>query len=169
MKKQILIVIGLAIGALASVTACAAEDLSVENIVEVPGKTKDQIFTATKTWIAQSFVSGKAVIESEDKEAGRIIGNAAITFPCYSNSFVCFGKKNWKLNFNVRLDMKDNKFRATYTNLELFMPAIGSGFSQTDTIIPVEKDNMEDVTKGLSKLSDELKLSIEKEAEKSNW
>lgn len=46
---------------------------------EVPGQTKDQLYAKSLAWMAETFVSSKAVIEVQDKDGGKIIGNAVTT------------------------------------------------------------------------------------------
>lgn len=42
-------------------------DRTFEGSFEAPGATKDQIYNATKVWIAENFRSAKAVIEYDNQ------------------------------------------------------------------------------------------------------
>lgn len=113
--------------AAASTTAFGAEsfsapDQSFEKVYEAPERTKDQIFSASRIWIAENFKSAKAVIEYENKDEGTLIGNGLIPFPC-KGVFDCLGKGSWKVRFTMRVDMKDDKFRLTFSNIGLVWPA----------------------------------------------
>ncbi len=107
-------------------TSCAGlepvpdSERTFEGVFEAPGFTKDQIFTATRIWIAENFRSAKAVVEYENKEEGTLIGNGVISYPC--NGIDCIAKGNWKVPFTMRVDMKDQKFRLTFSNLRLTWP-----------------------------------------------
>ena len=43
-------------------------DRTFDCVYEVPEKSKDQIYSSTKIWIAENFRSAKAVIEYDNKE-----------------------------------------------------------------------------------------------------
>lgn len=112
---------------LSSITALASDAFnapsqSFEKVFETPGHTRDQIFTSSKIWVAENFKSAKAVIEYESKEEGTLIGNGLIPFPC-KGAFDCLGKGQWKVRFTMRVDMKDDKFRLTFSNIGLVWPA----------------------------------------------
>ena len=76
MKK--LIVVAVILMFAGCVPIPVKETPPIELIMEIPGYNKDQIFTGTKAWVAKTFVSAKAVIQDDDKEAGRIIGSGRI-------------------------------------------------------------------------------------------
>lgn len=142
-----------------------AKESSIESVIEVPGHTKDQIYTATKIWIAENFRSAKAVIENDDKESGRIIGNGRIKYPC--SGFSCLGQSDWTLDFTMRVDMKDQKMKLTFSNLGISWPYSQSAPSADH--LPVREDQMSDVRPALIKLGDELRAAIDKEQTKANW
>ncbi|MFE0305554.1 DUF4468 domain-containing protein, partial [Bacillus altitudinis] len=54
----------------------------ISQVIEVPNKSKDQIFEDSKIWIAQSFKSANNVIQYADKSTGSIIGKGNIQYPC---------------------------------------------------------------------------------------
>jgi hypothetical protein len=100
----------------------SASDQSFEKVYEARALTKDQIFSASKIWVAENFKSAKAVVEYESKDEGTLIGNGLIKFPC-KGVFDCLGKADWKVRFTMRVDMKDGKFRLTFPNIGLVWPA----------------------------------------------
>ena len=71
--------------------------------------TKDELYVYAKSWMATTFVSSKSVIEMEDKEAGKIIGNGE--FVQRENSL--FGNQVGVsiISFTITVDVKDNKYR----------------------------------------------------------
>lgn len=96
------------------------EEMIVERVVQAPGHGKDEIFEYTKMWIAQNFRSAKAVLEYENKDAGRIIGNGSMRYPCEGIS--CIGKGDWTLKFTMNVDIKDERFKISFTNLGVSWP-----------------------------------------------
>jgi hypothetical protein len=134
----------------------------IESVTEMPGYGKEQIYTGTKTWIAETFQSAKAVIENDDKDAGTIIGNASVEFPCVGNIFSCAGKSDKRLQFTLRVDMKDQKFKVTLSNMTSFYP--------TGENMALWKHDIDEAARpALAKLGEQLKATIEKEKSSSNW
>lgn len=70
-------------------------------------KSKDLLFSMTKEWFVNTFKSGKAVIELEDKEKGTIIGKG------YSEYNVTKYNIPIQYHYTVKAEMKDNKVRLT--------------------------------------------------------
>lgn len=139
-----------------------------EFVFEVPGKTKDEIFSASKAWIAQTFVSGKAVTEDADKEAGRIIGNGRIPYPCDHG---CYGKSDQSFGFSMRIDIKNEKFRIIYSNALIYRPPTTAG-----TLYikggehPIRFQGDLDAAKlGFIKINDSLLLAVKTEKTKSDF
>lgn len=141
-----------------------------ERIVEAPGYSKDQIFTNTKIWIAETFKSSKAVLEYENKEDGVIIGNGITSYPC--SGMDCIAKGNWKVPFTMRVDIKDQKFRVTFINLRISKApsydaytGVSPGFDSPVTI----RGYMDAIKPKLLEFGDQLLASFGKEKSKSNW
>ena len=145
-------------------------DRTFERIVQVPGHKKDNIYDFTKIWIAENFRSAKAVIEYENKDAGTIIGNGAIKYPC--KGMECVAKNDWKVLFTMRVDTKDEKFRLTFSNLKLtWPPSYNSTFgAQRGHEGPVStKADLDTIKPVLLKFGDEIRSHMEKGATKNNW
>jgi len=65
--------------------------------------TKDEIFSKCFEWMAQTFS-----IELKDKENGKIVGKGITSFSGGPAIFPC--------HFSMIVDIKDNRYRATYNN-----------------------------------------------------
>lgn len=98
----------------------AEEDRTFDGVFEVPGISKEQIFNATKIWVAENFHSAKSVIEYENKEEGTLIGNGVTRYPCAGID--CLAKQDWNVPFTMRVDMKDQKLKLTFLNIRLSWP-----------------------------------------------
>lgn len=79
-------------------------------VVEIPGQSQEQIYNKTRQWFSQYFVSGESVVDYEDKSTGTIIGNGSA-----KNGTDTFGLISYGFKYNIRIDTKDNKFRAMTT------------------------------------------------------
>ena len=54
------------------------EEMTMTQVVEIPGQSKDQLFEKAKIWLAETASSSKEVIQYESKEEGKIVGKASI-------------------------------------------------------------------------------------------
>ena len=158
------------------VTGCAGmqpiseADKTIERVVEAPNYSKDQIFSATKIWVAENFKSAKSVIEYENKEEGTIIGNGVIAYPC--SGMDCLAKSDWKVPFTMRVDMKNEKFKLTFTNMHLAWPASVSGatYTRANDGSPIYyQGDIDKIKPALLKFGDELQASMNNNKKSSNW
>lgn len=159
-----LIVISLLLFLTACVTPMTevpvAERITVrEYVIDAPGRSKDEIFTATKIWLAETFASSKAVIEDADKEAGRIIGNGSMPYPCRGK---CEWAGIWNLKFTIRVDMKDGKFKITYSNIQTSTHMGDWGSYQI-------KEDQPNIKLAFENLNQSLQTYVTKEKQKANW
>lgn len=87
--------------------------LTYTQIIEAPGKSKEQLYILLNYWYSNTFNSGKAVIQLNDKEAGVIIGKGYL-----ANIAVHAGGTN-AYNVNlcpiIKTDIKEGKIRVIYT------------------------------------------------------
>jgi hypothetical protein len=146
------------------------EEATFFKVYEAPNLSKDWIFDKTKIWIAENFRSAKAVVEYEDKSSGVIIGNGQTPFSCLASGFdpICSSREGrWTTNFTMRVDMKDNKFKVTFSNLrETFPPNEynSSGIYPVDT-----RDIYDNVKPELLRLADRLSASMSNTKSKGDW
>jgi hypothetical protein len=70
---------------------------------------KDKVYDKCMQWISHNFKSAKAVIEYQDKDAGKIIGNGSTSF---TRSIV-----EIPLTFTMEISIKDGKYRLVFDNL----------------------------------------------------
>ena len=161
------LVIGLA--GCAGMQQVKQEDLTIQQVVEVPGYSKDKIYDSCKIWIAENFRSAKAVIEHDDREDGRIIGNGNIEYPCHG--IECIGKSDWRVHFTMRIDTKDGKFRQTFTNLQLSWPARydSLGYHAPYRGPIVTQGDLDTVKPILLEMGNQIKSAIGQEKVKENW
>jgi hypothetical protein len=107
--KKVLFVLLLVATSLAN----AQEKLSFEKVIPVEGVDKQTLFVGIKEWIGLNFNSAKSVIEVEDKEAGLIVGKSNIEYEKSTFGYGCYG--GW-LNFNIRIQCRDGRFKVELTN-----------------------------------------------------
>lgn len=174
MKKLMVVAVMLMMAGCAGMERAADADKPIEFVLDAPGKTQAQLFSASKSWIAETFVSGKTVIDDSDKDSGRIIAKGRVKHPC-EKSFAC---GNELIGFTLRIDTKDGKLRTTYTNPTTIRPATSSslvgmtyiaGSPSTESAIATT-GNLEDAKKAFKDLSDSLqRYATNESATGKNW
>ena len=175
LTTAVLAFVGVFVSGCAGLEEAPESERTFERIMEAPGASKDRIFESTKIWIAQNFRSAKAVLEYENKPEGRIIGNGAIDYPCAGME--CLGKGSWKVQFTMQVDIKEQKFKLTFSNLTLSVPptynsafyssafGVQSGFER-----PVwQKGDLNSIRPALLKFGDQLVASIQNTKARENW
>lgn len=120
MRKILMAALVVVVSGCAGMQPVSEADRTFNAVFEVPDSSKDKIFTATKIWIAENFRSAKSVIEYENKEEGTLIGNGVIPYPC--SGLECVAKADWSVPFTLRVDIKDQKFKLTFSNIKLSWP-----------------------------------------------
>ena len=88
------------------------ESLTYQQIIQAPGKTKQQLYVALNYWATATFQDRQA-ITLNDKEAGCIIITS--TIPAIVNHTGTLNKDSVSITPVIRLDIKDGKVRVTYT------------------------------------------------------
>ncbi|EHU1491220.1 DUF4468 domain-containing protein [Acinetobacter baumannii] len=172
MKKIIVatvISLGL-VGCMTPMTSTQQAMPEISQVIEVPNKTKDQIFEDSKIWIAQSFKSANNVIQYSDKSTGSIIGKGNIPYPC--DGFIdCGAFGNDKVNFTIKIDTKENKARVTIndvtrTNLTYVQGAINNiGKDVPITIV----QHQQKIAVKLNNVIEQYKTAITSKQTNENW
>jgi hypothetical protein len=88
------------------------EALSYQEVIELPGKTKEQIYVALNYWATATF-KDKQAITLNDKEAGVIIISS--TIDAIADHTGTLFRYIVSITPIIKLDIKDEKMRITYT------------------------------------------------------
>jgi len=89
-------------------------------VVDVPGKTANQLYVSAKEWIALTFKSANNVIQMDDPTNGKIIGKGSTTV---SEAYVMPGlvripcKLIFDVDFTVSIAQKDNKYKVEISDM----------------------------------------------------
>ena len=170
MKKASLVVLLLVVMGCAGLQPPIVTAEDIVTIVSAPNYSKDQIFSGTKVWIAENFRSAKSVIEHEDKESGVIIGNGAIPYPCYGGGMECMAKSTWRMPFTMRVDIKDQRFRLTFTNVRWTVPPTYGQFAMPAVDMPLRFQNEWDLVRPkLLTFGDQILGSLQRSVAKDDW
>jgi hypothetical protein len=107
------------------------ESLTYQVIVQAPGKTKQQLYLALNYWVTATFKNRDA-ITLNDKEAGCIIISS--TIPNIVQHTGTLNKYSVSITPVIRLDIKDERVRVTYTvqNYDIMADISGGWLSMPD-------------------------------------
>jgi len=133
---------------------CATQQfkpVELTEVVEVGNKDQETIYNRTRQWFSQYFVSGKSVIDYEDKKEGTIIGNGIASIGSDP-----FGLIQYKIEYNVRIDTKDGKFRA----LTKIIKHTNTDSKSTYAVYAVSEERAADASKHVSKIVADIKAYV---------
>ena len=107
------------------------ESLTYQQVIEAPGKTKQQLYVTLNYWATATF-KDKQAITLDDKDAGCIIISS--TIPNIVEHIGTLNKYSVSITPVIRLDIKDGKVRVTYTvqNYDILADVSGGWLSPTD-------------------------------------
>lgn len=145
-------------------------DRVVERIIEAPGFSQDEIYNGTKIWIAENFKSAKSVLEYENKEDGTLLGNGSILYPCVG--LQCISTANWKVPFTMRVDTKDQKFRLTFTNINIAWPSSYNsiiGVIKAHDAPVATKEELDRIRPILLEFGDQVLAAVKSDNARSDW
>ena len=108
------------------------QSLTSQEVIEAPGKTRQQLYVALNYWATATF-KDKQAITLNDKEAGCIIISA--TIPDIVRHTGTLNKYSVSITPVVRIDIKDAKIRVTYTvqNYDILADISGGWLSMSDS------------------------------------
>lgn len=80
-------------------------------IVKVPNKTANQLYTSGREWFAESFKSANNVLQMEDPISGKLIGKGSlfIMLP-YNSAFVTVPIK-LSITFTIKISVRDSTYK----------------------------------------------------------
>lgn len=82
-------------------------------VVEVPGASQAELYSRAREWFATSFGSAKSVLEMDDRESGKLIGDANSMFTIHYGGLL--GDAPCRLWRTIRVEVKDGRFRYAFT------------------------------------------------------
>jgi hypothetical protein len=143
----------------ASAPIAPIEDRSLQKVHEID-LTKNEIYDTSLEWMARTFFDAKEVIELKDKDNGRIVGKGITIFKGKIGWF----SSNIPCRFTMVIEVKDNKYRATYNNL------VGLYGENQSRPVPLEqKAYVEAVIAKLALIDDDLYGYLKKSKSNTDW
>jgi len=87
--------------------------ISFSKVIQADSIGKTNLFIAVNDWFATNYNSAKDVIQMADKEAGIITGVGTFSYSFGKLSYLCF---EGKLQYTIKIEVKDNRYRVELTN-----------------------------------------------------
>lgn len=87
------------------------------SIVDTVHADKNTIYVRAHEWLAKTFVSAEAVIDMQDKEAGKLIGKSSIPVT-YTTVTALSGRvtASQEVRYIISIDVKEGKYRCIISN-----------------------------------------------------
>ncbi|SDR87241.1 protein of unknown function [Mucilaginibacter mallensis] len=103
-----------------------------ERVVEIPGKSKADLYKNAKQWFVDYFKSSRDVIQSEDKGDGKIVGKGIlpVLFNGAMGTQVIYDD-----NLSIQVDCKDGKYRVRIYEQLLSSPVGGQVTTTPEELI----------------------------------
>ncbi|WP_165836081.1 DUF4468 domain-containing protein [Marinifilum breve] len=76
-------------------------------VVNVDGKTADQLYSSAREWFAETFKSANAVLQMDDPVAGKLIGNGISQVHITVRSMTV----PVDMSFSIKVFVKDGKYK----------------------------------------------------------
>lgn len=167
-----------------SLTACAGMKLAenpnkpIEIVLDASGKTQGQLFSAAKSWVAETRIARMETADA-DKDSSRIIVKGNGDRPC-ENTWDCLNHKDDTIGFTLRIDTKGGKVKMTFTNLMFHSPVRDDPKNRNvilstlhtrdgDAYAPaVTQNDIDAANKGANALANEFLSYVTKQSG-SNW
>jgi hypothetical protein len=118
-----------AIIAVATIAGCFSdyrtlppEQQHVQVVHEV-ALSKDRIYLAAQTWFAQNLGKSKEALQIQDKESGLIVGWIVLPDAIKDGA----GIMTFPMKISVKIEAKDNKYRASYEDFRLAGAGVADG------------------------------------------
>jgi len=109
------------------------ENLTYQEVIEAPGKTREQLYVALNYWATATF-KDKQAITLNDKDAGCIIISS--TIKDIAEHVGTINKYAVSITPVIRIDIKEGKIRVTYTvqTYDVLADMSGGWLSSTDDV-----------------------------------
>lgn len=138
MKKLILLLLLVLLGGCAGgLTAVPDSERNIKGSADLPGRSKDALYSATRNWVEKYFTAAEQPIVFTDPAEGVVVGAGQIAYPCSWMS--CLTKGDLEVQFKLFVKVSDGRIETVYRNLQLVSPSsdgqsgmVGPVWSQRD-------------------------------------
>ena len=90
------------------------EPLSVSEVIQVEGVSKDDLFDRAKNWFAEEFRDANSVLQIDDKENGQLVGRAVMNYK--PNVFMASDMFKGSIWYLVKISTKEGRYKYEITS-----------------------------------------------------
>ncbi|MFV0376908.1 MAG: DUF4468 domain-containing protein [Mangrovibacterium sp.] len=122
---------------------CFSQEYS--EVVEVSGKTADQLYASAREWFALTFKSANDVLRMDDSASGKLIGKGStqVTEKYSTEGIVKVPMKiDWYPSFTINIAFKDGKYKCELSDIKI-TSAINDQLTDKDGDFSTYKDQEE--------------------------
>jgi hypothetical protein len=83
--------------------------MQFQDVVRVEGASKDQLYSAALAWFGQTFVSGKEVLQIQDRDGGTLVGRPLFKYEPVA--LVASNGIRGVVRYTITLEFKDDRYR----------------------------------------------------------
>lgn len=112
-------------------------NVSYVRVVEAPGMTKEEIYNRAQNYFVYNYGSGKSVIQTEDKDLGRIVAKGLYDDVHVGVSIVTTYVDCWHI---ARVDVKEERARIIVTLTEYEKKIVGGNTPPAYSTMKVEQE-----------------------------
>jgi len=105
-------------------------------VVEVPGKKADELYSSAREWFAFTFKSANDVLQMDSPVSGKIIGKGSlhITETYITDGIVKVPMKiDWYPNFTINIAVKEGRYKCEISNINITSGINDEGLANKDT------------------------------------
>ncbi len=106
-------------------------------VVDAPDLSKDEIYNRVLNYFVYNYGSGKSVIQTQDKELGRVVGKGLYDDVHIGISLITTYINCWHI---VRVDVKEGKIRIILTLTEYEKKIVGGDTPPSYSTMKVEQE-----------------------------
>ena len=153
----LIVVFGLA-GCISKGQTVDPASLEFQQVRSVEGQSKDQIYTAARSWMAERFTSSNEAIQMQDRESAKVVANAEMAFPAN------MGLEQY-ISMNVIFEAREGRFRLTARDFHVERTDTG----EIDQPLKSQTYYDEHVQPKLDALADDLARYAASSPENEDW
>ena len=126
-------------------------DLKMISVIKAPGIEKDKLYTIVNEWLVITFVDAEAVVQYQDKSAGKVMGKHVGTYERAKSNKLYISNLN-KYKSVISIDVKNEKVRIVFMK-----PMYLNGTKEYTGYLPVKyKGTMEGISRDWMSLAEDL-------------
>ena len=97
-------------------------------VVEMPGKTSDQLYSTAREWFAKSFITTDNSLLMDDRISGKIIakGSVHVSEIYVPNGYSLPVTLDWYPNFTIKVSFKNGRYKNEITDISITSVALGT-------------------------------------------